>query len=142
MSSLQKIQDGFFEHIGTTVAVIIFGLLGWIFVQAAPIVLPVVERFFPVRILLAILALSITLNIVLGVAIYRLASNRQKLRLLYGILWDKDKNPHCPVCKNPGVQYDNWNYQWGYHCRNCKQTFALVDSSGVDVKPEVAIAQL
>lgn len=88
------------------------------------------------------LVMSIILNIIFGIAIYRLSNTRQKLRLVYGILWDKNKNPHCPVCKNPGIQYDNWNYQWGYRCLNCNKTFALVDSLGNDVKPEIAIAKL
>jgi len=60
--------------------------------------------------------LSVFLNIALAVAIWRIQSKQTELKLKYGILWDKNKNPHCLVCKNAGLDYNEWNYgQLGYH---------------------------
>ena len=143
MSPLEKIQDGFFEHIGTAASIVVTGLIGWLALELAPIIVPAVEAALPLKVVLAILLLSLTVNIGLAVAIWRLASKRPQLRLKYGILWDSDKNPHCPVCKNAGLDYNEWNYgQLGYFCNSCEKVFGIKDSAGKDVKPADAIAAL
>lgn len=143
MSPLEKIQDGFFEHIGTAAAIVVTGLIGWLALELAPIIAPAIEAALPIKVVLAILLLSLAVNIGLAIAIWRLASKRPQLRLKYGILWDSDKNPHCPVCKNAGLDYNEWNYgQLGYFCNSCEKVFGIKDSAGKDVKPEDAIAAL
>jgi hypothetical protein len=143
MSPIEKIQDGFFEHIGTAAALVITGLIGWLVLEVAPIVAPAIESAFPAKVLLAILALSLIVNIGLAIVIWRFASRRPQLRLKYGILWDSDKNPHCPVCKNAGLDYNEWNCdQLGYFCNSCEKVYGLKDSTGKDVKPADAIAAL
>ncbi len=142
MSPFEKIHDGFFEHIGTAVAVAVVGLVGWICFAIAPLAIPAVESSLAPRTLLAILGLSLFLNVALSVAVWRLTSKPTELRLKYGVLWDKDKNPHCPICKNGGLDYDEWTYRLGYLCKSCDKVFPLKDSSGNDVKPVDAIASL
>lgn len=143
MSSLEKIQEGFFNHVGTAAALAVTGLVGWLALQIAPSILPAIEHSVSTKILLAILLLSMFLNVALAVAIWRFPSRQTELRLKYGILWDKDKNPHCPVCKNGGLNYNEWNYgQLGYYCNSCEQVFGLKDASGKDVKPVDAIQGL
>ena len=143
MSSFEKFKDGFFEHLGTAVALVVTGLVAWISMQIAPIILPAVLDKFPSKIMLAILMLSLFINIALAVITWRLTRKNDELKLLYGILWDKNKNPHCPVCKNPGLQYAEWNYgQLGYRCNPCDKIFALQNSSGTDIKPAQAVSEL
>lgn len=143
MSPIEKIQDGFFEHIGTTAALVVTGLIGWLALELTPTIAPAVEAAISTRVLLAALALSLVINVGLAIAIWRLASKRPQLRLRYGILWDSDKNPHCPVCKNAGLDYNEWHYgQLGYFCNSCDKVYGLKDSAGKDVKPEDAIASL
>lgn len=143
MSSIKKIQDGFFEHIGTAAALVVTGLIGWLALEVAPIFAPAVESALHTKVLLAILSLSIIVNIVLATTTWRLASKRHNLRLKYGILWDNDKNPHCPVCKNAGLNYNEWNYgALGYLCNSCGKVYGLKDSAGKDIKPDDAIAKL
>ena len=142
MSALEKIQDGFFEHLGTAVAIAIVGLVAWISSQIAPIIAPAIEASLSTRVLIGFLGLSLFLNFALAVAVWRQPSKKADLRLKFGILWDKDKNPHCPVCKNGGLHYGDWNYQLGYHCNNCNKVFGLTDSAGKDVQPATVIAQL
>ncbi|WP_159660561.1 hypothetical protein [Alcanivorax xiamenensis] len=142
MSPLEKIQDSFFEHIGTAAALIVTGLIGWLSLQVAPIIAPVIKSSLPLDAVLAVLGLSLFLNVGLTIAIWRVASGRPSLRLRNGILWDSDKNPHCPVCKNGGLHYGEWSYQLGYFCNSCNKTFGLTDASGKDVKPAEVIATL
>jgi len=140
MKLLDKVRDGFLEHIGTACAAALTGLLGWLFYQLAPSLTPALQAI-PLHVVLAILLLSIALNVALVVTVWRL-SRPQQLKLMFGILWDKEKNPHCPVCKNPGLKYGEYGYQLGYHCNPCKQLFPLADASGNDVAPAVAINAL
>lgn len=142
MSPIEKLHDGFFEHIGTAVAVSVVGLVAWICIEIAPLVVPVVESSLAPKTLLAILGLSFFLNSALAVVVWRLTSRRSELRLKYGVLWDKDKNPHCPICKNGGLDYDEWTYRFGYLCKGCDKVFSLKDSSGNDIMPDDAIASL
>ena len=143
MSPLEKVQDGFFKHIGTAAALAVTGLVGWLALQIAPSILPAIEKSVSTKILLAILLLSVFLNITLAVAIRRISSKKTELKLKYGILWDKDKNPHCPVCKNAGLDYNEWNYgQLGYHCNSCAKVFGLKDAFGKDIKPADALQGL
>ena len=143
MSSFEKFKDGFFEHLGTASALVVTGLIAWLSMQIAPIVLPAVQAKFPSRVMLAILMLSIFINIALAIITWRLTRKRDEFKLLYGIFWDKNKSPHCPVCKNPGLHYDEWDYgQLGYRCKHCKETFGLKDSSGNDIKPAQAVSEL
>lgn len=147
MSPLEKIHDGFFEHLGTAAALVVTGLIGWLSLEIAPAVLPAIEKSVPTKVLLAILLLSAFLNIALAAAIAiivrRLASKKTDLKLKYGILWDKEKNPHCPVCKNAGLHYNEWNYgELGYRCNSCNQVFGLKDATGKDIKPADAVKSL
>jgi hypothetical protein len=144
MSSIEKIKDGFFEHLGTSAALIVTGIIAWLFSQIAPILLPAIEEKLPGNILLAILLLSIFTNIMLAISIWQATRKRETLRLHYGILWDKNKNPHCPVCKNAGLQYAEWGVagQLGYRCNPCNQLYSLCDASGKDISPENAVKAL
>lgn len=64
------------------------------------------------------------------------------LRLKYGIYWDDDKNPHCPVCKSP-VAYDEWAfYGYGYCCKACNQIFTLADAEGNKYTPADVLKKL
>lgn len=70
------------------------------------------------------------------------SENSKKLTLKYGIYWDKNKNPYCPVCEKP-VAYDQWQYEtWGYYCKPCKFTYELRDALGNKLQPEKALLEL
>jgi hypothetical protein len=142
MKPFEKILDGFFEHIGTVAALVVTGLIGWLFVELAPIVAPSIRTSLSMDVLLGMLGLSLSVNVALGVATWRLSSKRPTLRLMNGILWDADKNPHCPVCKNAGLNYAEWVDNFGYFCNNCRKTYSLQDASGNDVKPAEVLAKL
>ena len=142
MSLIDKFKEGFWSHIGSACAAALTVLLGWMFYQIAPALLPAIEAATSLRVVLAILLLSVLLNIVLVVVIWRL-SRPSNLKLKFGILWDREKNPHCPSCKNGGVRYGE--YQWGemgYYCNTCKDVFHLADAHGKDIAPADALPWL
>jgi hypothetical protein len=142
MPALQKIQDGFFEHLGSTIVLSIVGLLSWLFLSLAPAVAPVLRQHLSVDVLLAVLGVSVLLNAGLLFVVIYLRESESPLRLKFGILWDKDKNPHCPVCKRAGLQYGEWSFQPGYLCNPCNKTFALADESGKDLDPTTVIKSM
>lgn len=51
MSPFEKIQEGFFEHIGTAVAVALVGLVARVFLEVAPVVAPVLESLSAAEVL-------------------------------------------------------------------------------------------
>ena len=142
-SPIDKIRDGFFEHLGSTAVVVLTGLIGWLIKEAAPALLPVVEASIPIRVLIAILLLSLLLNIGLIVAVWRLSPRQTKLRLKYGVLSDQEKNPHCPVCKNAGLDFNDWSFSGtGFLCKSCNKVYALKDSAGNEIEIAHALASL
>lgn len=70
------------------------------------------------------------------------ATKRSGLRLKYGIYWDGDKNPHCPSCRTPLANYNEYTVGKGYYCNPCEKVFPLADVSGKSVEPLKAIAEL
>jgi uncharacterized protein YbaR (Trm112 family) len=69
-----------------------------------------------------------------------------KLVLRYGIYWDKNRNPHCPVCKIP-VSYNSWSNgsggsNFGYYCPPCKHIYPLSDETGKYLKPEEILSKI
>ena len=144
ISPIEKIRDGFLAHLGTAAALVVTGLIGWLFLQIAPALLPAIELAISSRVMLALLLLSLLVNILLAIATWQLSRKRETLKLRYGILWDKEKNPHCPVCKNPGLRYAQWSHggSFGYRCNPCNKVYTLCDASGKAVEPEVAISEL
>ena len=88
------------------------------------------------------LGLSLFLNIALAVTVCRVKRQRPGLRLKFGMLWDSDKNPHCPICKTGGLEYDEWTYRVGYLCKSCNKVFPLKALSGDDLTPAEALTRL
>lgn len=145
MSAIEKIKDSFLRQIGITAALIVTGLIAWALSQIAPVVLPVIVKVLPNRAFVGVLLLSIVVNVVLAVVVWWLAKPKKHLKLCYGILWDKEHNPHCPVCKSGGLQYGKWNYAGrdvGYRCNKCEAVFGLTTAAGELVTPEDALRLL
>lgn len=101
----------------------------WVDHHIAPPVLSLVSPQFLVRLLLSLLVI-----LLLGLA-YILLSRNRGLRLKFGIYWDKAKNPHCPVCKNP-VSYGEYVEGFGYYCNPCSHVYSLSDASGKEYTPK------
>jgi len=111
----------------------LFGiLLGSIYSEVVPIILPTLTQQLPITVLLKILSgatILLVLSIVLSIFIYLKYKPKYKAR--FGILWDKNKEPYCPAChiylsgytENPPKGFYFW-------CHSHKD-FVFIHNNGV-----------
>ncbi len=137
MSLISRAKEAILSNTVALCVVAITALLGWVASIIGPAVWPVISAAIPVQALLPALLLSIFINLIFAVLLYSVTQKSEpEFQLRYGIYWDKNKNPHCPVCQKP-VVYDNWSYQgFGYYCKPCQKVTPLKDPAGNEVKPE------
>jgi hypothetical protein len=98
---------------------------------------PYTTELFPMKRLNS-LTVSLSFNIIL-IIVFLIFNKKSSFKLLYGVYWDKNKNPHCPRCQKPIGQYD---FKEGYWCINCNTTIALTDNQGQEINAEKAISDL
>lgn len=137
MTLLDRAKEAVHTHIVSVCVTAITVLLAWVASIIAPVLWPAVKAGVPSEALFPVLLLSLLINAILGVLLYS-ATRKEKpaLQLRYGIYWDKDNNPFCPVCQKP-VVYDNWSFQgWGYYCKPCNKVTPLKNAHGKELKPE------
>jgi hypothetical protein len=137
MTLLERAKEAVRTHVVNACVTVITLLLAWITSIITPVLWPVVRTAIPPEALFPVLLLSLLINAILGVLLY-FATRKEKpaLQLRYGIYWDKDNNPFCPVCQKP-VIYDDWDPQgWGYYCQPCSKITPLQDAHGKKLKPE------
>ncbi len=128
-------------------------IVGWLVTTAAAIVTFIVTWAFPDAWLrmstfvlanvepkvLLVLFICTAMILLVVIAFFLPYLTAEKKKLLGGIYWDKEKNPHCPSCKTPVSNYGEFNFgDWGYLCNVCKSVFNLADASGNPIKPEDA----
>jgi hypothetical protein len=138
-SFAERVKEAILSHFAEAFAISLTTLLIWIAYEIAPKILPVINEVVSKEVLLALLLVSIILNIIFVIISL---SKRETLKLKYGIYWDNKKNPYCPSCKKPGLQYDKWTGGYGYYCLPCNKVFALTDNLGNQIKPLQAIKEL
>ena len=143
MTFFRKVKDSLADRAAEGIAASLTVLLAWAAYQLAPVVLPAIESALSKQALLAILVVSLVLNVVFFIVAWLTTKSASAFRLKYGIYWDKGKNPHCPSCKTPLAAYGNYKYSGlGYFCTPCKKVFKLADASGNNVEPARAITEL
>jgi len=80
--------------------------------------------------------------LILSIVYLLFRNNESSLTLKYGIYWDSNKNPHCPICKKPVNRYDTYcvvmHHEKGYMCGFCEKVAILANSNGEPVTPEEA----
>lgn len=137
MSILSRAKEAALSHTVEACAAAIAVLLAWVFSIVAPVLWPAISAAVPPQALLPALLLSLLLNLILAVLLYSATRKPEpEFQLRFGVYWDKNNNPHCPVCQKP-VVYDDWGYQgWGYYCQPCSKVTPLKDSAGREIKPE------
>lgn len=116
----------------------------WRLIAATILVLPFVQwslvidkwlKSLPTHwltVLVCILSVGFFLS---GVYFLKIRSEH-KLKLKYGIYWDKKKNSYCPYCQKP-IVYDYADYAAkSYYCHPCQHRYYLVDVLGNRLEPE------
>jgi hypothetical protein len=144
MKFIERVKESFLSHIASFFAVAITTLLIWTGQQLTPIILPAIEANISKAFLFSLFLSSLVLNLIFVVSIWIINNkNSNNLKLKYGILWDKDKNPYCPSCKKPGIAYGTYGYSGdGYYCQPCNKVFLLKDALGNEMKPTQALSEL
>ena len=81
-------------------AVLVAGLfsLGWQYLPPE-ITQPILARLSKEFLLVVIVFLLLLVVVEIAYIIY--LNQKYKLKIVDGIYWDKDQNPHCLACKNP-----------------------------------------
>lgn len=114
-------------------------LIVWLIMQILkellPLVLPSILQNSPPKLILLLLVLSMLGNLTLLTLV--LLNRNKKLKLKFGIYWDKEAEPYCPICKTPlqtgehaftyinGVNYGSANLT----CPKCDKSFLMRDDS-------------
>lgn len=142
MRALEKLKDALADRVAEAVSASVTVVLAWMAYQIAPAILPAIEDAISKRVLLALLATLVVLNILFLVVIWHLSGSGD-LRLKYGVYWDRHKNPHCPSCRKPLGRYGDYSYSGtGYYCKPCRQVCSLTDSQGNMVEPAQVVSEL
>lgn len=141
MLFFDKVKDSLVNRVAECVAASLTALLLWAAYQVSPAIIPTIETVISKKVLLALLVVSVTLNIIFLVVWS--TAKKDSLRLKYGIYWDMQKNPHCPSCKTPLAAYGTYQFGGvGYRCIPCKKVFALTDANGKKIEPAQALREL
>jgi len=136
MSFLEKSKEAVESRLVELFVAAITILLGWILSLVSPAIKHAILEEIPVQVFLPVLLLSILINLALLVVLFLVVRKHDNsLELRYGIYWDKQRNPHCPLCQKP-VVYDDWGIGGvGYYCQPCKKVTSLQDGQGNKIKP-------
>lgn len=142
MLFFDKVKDSLVNRAAECMAASLTTLLLWVVYQVSPALIPAIETVISKRVLLALLAASIILNILFFLLVLSNAK-KDSFRLKYGIYWDMQKNPHCPSCKTPLAAYGDYQLGGvGYRCIPCKKVFPLTDANGKKIEPVQALREL
>lgn len=129
---LQKLKELLLEHTLTLVVIPSLALFGTLFWTAMPTLLaPLWSRLEPQK-LQRILGLSLlSVLVLLAYAFYLHRKLKTKLRVMYGIQWDREDNPYCPGCDKPLSNYEDNPYVGiGFHCLTCKALVSMYEPDG------------
>ena len=113
----------------------LFGiLLGAIYSEVVPIILPTLTQKLPITVLLRIFVvvlILLALSIALSIFIY--LKYRPKYKARFGALWDGNKEPYCPSCKTYLSGYTE-NPPDGYYfwCHTHKD-YVFIHNNGVPI---------
>jgi hypothetical protein len=133
MKIIEKITESATLYILSAIFGFLGLLLGSIYSEIIPIILPPIIQQAPKTAILKLLTVAIilfVLSVALSLALY--LRFRSKLFPRFGVLWDKKSEPHCPSCKNHlsnyGIYSEPGNYKGlkqgsysGFHCIQCKE---------------------
>ena len=116
----------------------IFGILGLlvgsIYSDLIPIILPRISQELPKVTLLKFLTLAIILVVLSWVLSYIIyIYSKTKLIPKFGVVWDKNKEPYCPNCEKPLAKHPakfEGNVITGVDCVKCKKSFILMTDDG------------
>jgi hypothetical protein len=126
-------KEGLAKHIGEAIAALLLLLFGTLFWVTFPTLLaPLWTRLEP-QTLQRILGLSLlSVLVLLAYVLYLHRRLRNKLRIMFGIQWDRQENPYCPSCNKLLSMYglERCYDDPGFFCISRKQNISMRNEAG------------
>ena len=139
---MQKIIE---ELRSKTISAVVGGIVGLVIFAFGDItseLVNVIAKETSPKKLLATIAILILSNL-LTLYLLRKERNKHRLKYAFGLLWDKEKTPHCNTCKNPLGQYKEWHtYGYGFQCTTCDEIIAPTDTAGNNLSYEEVLTRI
>lgn len=133
----ETITSKFAEVLGILFATIVIYLL----TQIAVLLFSLINSVFSNKVLIPLFFISLLLNIFVLVWLWKI-KQKPEFILRYGVYWDHEKNPHCPLCKKPIGSYDSTRKPPSYTCKSCGNFIRITNQVGNDIPPSKVIAEL
>ena len=93
-----KIKELVLQNTLNIATLLIVAMILWLAKTIYPLIIPSILEELPNKILLILLAVSMTINFALFILF--LFNKKEKLKPFLGAYWDKNLNPYCPACKS------------------------------------------
>jgi len=129
---LAKLKEHAAAMLLSALAALFVSILSEISREVGPLVLDTLSRSVSPTALLRLLSMCLlTMMIEMSFVIYLILKLKTKLKPRFGMLWDREKNPHCPACQS--LLADLGNCAIGsirFKCLKCNQGIMLVNDKG------------
>lgn len=129
---LEKLKDLFLKHMTELLGVLLTLLVGTIFWQVIPLLLSPLWTRLSTPALQRILGLSLlSVLALLAYVVFLHRKLKGKLRIRFGLYWDRNANPLCPACQSPLTGYTITDVGAAFlACVKCNQRIALRRDNG------------
>ncbi len=134
MKITESIKESTTKYLLSIILGVLGLLIGSIYSDLIPIILPSIIQQLPKTVLLKMLTLAIIL-FVLSLALSWVTYIHLKTKFIskFGVVWDKNKEPYCPACEKPFAKYEanlGGKIQAGLYCAKCNKTLPLITDEG------------
>jgi len=126
---LQELQKKLLEHSVSIVVTLLTGLFLLAGKEIMVLLSPQVLDKLPKKAALSLFLLSLLVNCIMCAWVIILYRSRQ-LTLRFGLYWDKDLNPYCPVCQSPLGAYGDYMTGRGFNCIKCNEIVLITAPDG------------
>jgi hypothetical protein len=133
---IEKLKELFLKHLlelAVVPALLLIGTTAWVLM---PTLLDPLWKRLQAPTLQRLLGLSfLSVVVLLAYVAFLHHKIRAKLRVGFGILWDKVLHPYCPACKSPLTNYAQYHSGgWGFRCIKCDARIFLRDENGLELE--------
>lgn len=132
MKIIEKIKEATIIQILSAMLGVLLLLIGSIYLEALPLILPSIVQQLPKTLLLKLLILAIVLfvlSVALSLTIYlKYLKLKTKLIPKFGVLWDKNKEAYCPACEISLSEYQEQDNPpiYEFTCVKCNAHIRLM----------------
>jgi hypothetical protein len=130
----ESIKESTTKYLLSAILGVLVLLIGSIYSDLIPIILPSIIQQLPKTVLLKMLTLAITLFVLsLGLSWVIYIHFKTKFIPKFGVVWDKNGDPYCPVCEKPLAKHTvkiDGKIEAALHCVKCDRSLALITDEG------------